>query len=393
MRKSILKLPNDVREKLTRLFQRYCSNWLDNLTNAAQWPLEIHLGIPQEHIALHQPEGIQAWVSAWKKWHGAGKLLWREIRWRTLGSQSLPAVLLLHNPLEVTAWIGETLRWQKAYSRYQTLLINWPFLASSIAQYFSVLADYTDVDFERLIALLKWLINNPSSNLYPRQLPIPGMDSKWLENHKKIVNTLLTHLQMNKNTDADFLQRCGLKELPRLVRFLILNPKLRQKIRGLRDITASWEELANTNFSAKRVFIVENLQTGLAFFDMPNAVVFMGLGYQVDILSRLPWVACGQSFYWGDLDTHGFAILNRARSYLPTLQSILMDEKTLLKYQSLWAEEEKPHTAFFLPELTPTEQAVYQGIKQNRWGERIRLEQERINWNYAREIIQTLSST
>lgn len=387
MRKQILKLPNDVREKLTRCFQRCCSNWLNNPTNPDYWPIEIHLGIPQEHIALHQPEGIHAWVSAWKQWQGAGQLLWREIRWRTLGSQHLPAVLLLHNPLEVTAWIGETLRWQRAYSRYQTLLINWPLLASSLAQHFSVLADYTDVDFERLIALLKWLINNPSSNLYPRQLPIPGMDSKWLEGHKKIVNTLLTRLQMNNNTDADFLQRCGLKELPRLVRFLILDPKLRQKMGGLRDITASWEELANINFSAIQVFIVENLQTGLAFFDIPNAVVFMGLGYQVDILSRLPWVACGQNFYWGDLDTHGFAILNRARSYLPRLQSILMDEKTLLTYQSLWVEEEKPHTATFLPELTPTEQAVYQGIKQNHWGERIRLEQERIAWNYAREAI------
>ncbi|MBS0349967.1 MAG: hypothetical protein JSR33_02070 [Proteobacteria bacterium] len=385
-----MKLPNDVREKLTRCFQRSCSNWLNNPTNPDHWPLEIRLGIPQEHIAIHQPEGIHTWVFAWKKWQGAGQLLWREIRWRTLGSQNLPAVLLLHNPLEVSAWIGETLRWQKAYARHQTLLVNWPLLASSLAQHFSVLADYTDVDFERLIALLKWLINNPSSKLYPRQLPIPGMDSKWFEGHKKIVNALLTRLQMNNNNDADFLQRCGLKELPRLVRFLILDTQLRQKMGGLRDITVSWEELANINFSAKRIFIVENLQTGLAFFDIPDTVVFMGLGYQVDILSRLPWVACGQSYYWGDLDTHGFAILNRARFYLPTLQSILMDEKTLLTYQSLWVEEEKPHTATFLPKLTPTEQAVYQGIKQNRLGKCIRLEQERIAWDYAREVISNL---
>ncbi|NOR71388.1 MAG: hypothetical protein GQ532_17115, partial [Methylomarinum sp.] len=39
--------------------------------------------------------------------------------------------------------------------------------------------------------------------------------------------------------------------------------------------------------------------------------------------------------YWGDLDTHGFAILSRLRHYYPQVKSILMDEKTLEQFAHL----------------------------------------------------------
>jgi hypothetical protein len=71
----------------------------------------------------------------------------------------------------------------------------------------------------------------------------------------------------------------------------------------------------------------------------------MRLGYGVDVLGRLPWLAKARSIYWGDVDTHGFAILNRARTYLPELESILMDEETLLSNKDLWGEEREQHSA------------------------------------------------
>jgi hypothetical protein len=92
--------------------------------------------------------------------------------------------------------------------------------------------------------------------------------------------------------------------------------------------------------------------------------------------------------YWGDLDTHGFAILHRARSYLPNLQSILMDEDTLLRHRSLWVEEKEQHPNAELTLLTKAEQAVYLGLKQQRWGQNVRLEQERIAWDYAWKALQ-----
>src|SRR5690606_20712044 len=49
------------------------------------------------------------------------------------------------------------------------------------------------------------------SNLYPRQLPVPGLDSKWLEQRTALVSSLLTALR-GEDADAggqDFYARCG----------------------------------------------------------------------------------------------------------------------------------------------------------------------------------------
>jgi len=139
--------------------------------------------------------------------------------------------------------------------------------------------------------------------------------------------------------------------------------------------------------SVSRVYIVENVQTGLAFEDYPGSVVFMGLGYGVGTLGRLPWVMRARCTYWGDLDTHGLAILSRARAQLPHLESVLMDEDTLLRYRELWVSENPQYGATELPLLTPEEQAVYRGLKEQRWGVNIRLEQERIDLSYAWNVL------
>jgi hypothetical protein len=114
----------------------------------------------------------------------------------------------------------------------------------------------------------------------------------------------------------------------------------------------------------------------------------MRLGYGVDVLGRLPWLASALCVYWGDLDTHGFAILNRARVHLPELQSVLMDEETLLSHQALWVEEKEQHPTDTLPLLTASEQDLYQSLKQNKWGQNVRLEQERVHWDIAWRALQ-----
>ena len=175
---------------------------------------------------------------------------------------------------------------------------------------------------------------------------------------------------------------------PQLIRLRILDESLRRRIGGLNDISAPWGQLAELDLPVSKVFIVENLQTGLAFDDLPGSVVIMQLGYGVDVLGRLPWAAKANCVYWGDLDTHGFAILNRARSYLPELKSVLMDEATLRSHQDLWVEEKDQHAAETLPLLMDSEQAVYQAIKGNAWGQNVRLEQERIAWDIAWKTLQ-----
>jgi len=148
-------------------------------------------------------------------------------------------------------------------------------------------------------------------------------------------------------------------------------------------------DLADINLPVSYVFIVENLQTGLAMPDIPGTVVLMRLGYNVDTLGKLPWLVRAKCIYWGDLDTHGFAILHRARSYVPSLESVLMDEDTLLRYKALWVKEKEQHPAAELTLLTEGEQRLYRDLKRQRWGQNVRLEQERIDWSAAWSTLQS----
>jgi hypothetical protein len=59
-----------------------------------------------------------------------------------------------------------------------------------------------------------------------------------------------------------------------------------------------------------------------------------------------------------------------------------MDTETLLAHRELWVQEERPETGLLLG-LTEEEQQVYAGLRDHRWGPGVRLEQERIGWDWA----------
>ena len=95
------------------------------------------------------------------------------------------------------------------------------------------------------------------------------------------------------------------------------------------------------------------------------------------------WIDDAACLYWGDVDTHGYAILHRARSRFPHLVSVMMDEATMLQFSALWTEERSQHAADDFSALTVEERAVYGALRRNTWGKKLRLEQERIGWDIA----------
>jgi hypothetical protein len=384
-----LKTPEEAREQLKKRFASKHGDWLRSLDDREAWPLEIALGIPSEVEAARSIDAVGAWAQSWRDCGKPGRVVWAERRWKNLGRQTLPETLVLESAEQVAGWVGQSARWQRAAERYRELIRRWPSIEQALSRHFDVLADYSSGDFERLARMLAWLQANPASGLYPRQLPVPGLDSKWLENRTRLLADLLCELRGDGSTEQGFYDLCGLRPVPALVRLRILDADLRRRVDGLSDISAPLSDLAALEVRPSRVIVVENLQTGLAFPNLPGAVLFMRLGYGVDALAALPWLASARLYYWGDCDTHGFAILNRARTYLD-VQSVLMDERTLQDHKPLWVEEPDQHPADDLPLLTPDERAVYKALKFNAWGPKVRLEQERVAWAYALDALRAL---
>jgi len=417
----------DVAALLRRRWKNGHRRWLDD---DGDWPLTILLHPPTERETTHDLAGVRTWVEGWaaveRDPDRPGELIWTERQWPGLGRQRLPERLLLAGAEAVAAWAGEYDRWVRACERRGLLRrmlgtaderrggtrvagssVDFALDTDTdtdtdgsaqgvdpvprLGRHFDWLAEAPAVDFERLLAVLRWLIDHPDSGLYIRQLPIPGIDTKWIgANRGRLLDLLAWHQRresdQERNRDSDLHRLAGLRREPDLMRLRILDPALRSAVGGLGDVTAPVEQIAALPLSPARVFIVENLQTGLAFDDLPGAVCFMARGYAVDAFAAIPWLQDRPCHYWGDLDTHGFAILSRLRGHLPAVRSLLMDVDTLLRHRDLWQREDKP-AGGPLNRLTDAEQAVFDGLLTDRWGQRVRLEQERIDWAYAWEQV------
>ncbi len=385
-----MKQPSDVRGIIERRFAALHPDWLADCQaggGGLHWPMRIALGLPTEREAMLQTGAVRECASAWANWQGPGELEWVVRQWKVLGAQRLPAALTLHCAQDAARWAGQHERWERAAQRFGAMSARWPVLSTRLPRLFGVLADYDDADFARLVQMLAWLEANPASGLYLRQLPVERVDSKWLESRKGVLAELLSALRPEGAFSQDFYAACGLRRAPPQLRMRILDPHLRERVGGLGDIAAPAAQLAALALPVSTVYIVENVHTGLAFGDVPGAVLFMGLGYGVDLLAQVPWIGGARCRYWGDIDTHGFAILHRARHYFPAMESVLMDMETLMRFQPLWTDEKLQNAATELSLLTPSEAEVHRCLRQNVLAQNLRLEQERISWDYACKVL------
>ncbi len=238
-------------------------------------------------------------------------------------------------------------------------------------------------EWPRLLAAYAWLDAQRDSGRYLREITAPGVDTKFAERHR---STLAGMLGV-PSTTTGFLSGLGLRAKPELVRLRFARaPGLPD---ALTELAVRADELAALSLRPATALVVENETTYLSL-DVPDGgVVIWGKGFEVDRVGRLPWLADVDVCYWGDLDTHGFAILDRLRAWLPDARSVLMDRATLLAHRDRWVREDRPARSR-LTRLTDVERELYDDLVTDRLGERIRLEQERIDWAWARERLQAI---
>src|SRR5690606_9420880 len=123
----------------------------------------------------------------------------------------------------------------------------------------------------------------------------------------------------------------------------------------------------------------------------PGAMVVFGLGYGLERLPEIPWLREVDVHYWGDIDTHGFGMLNRVRASVPHAQSFPMDRETLEAHNRLRGRE--PAGGRYQGDtsrLAEAEAALYEDLLSDRIGERVRLEQERIGYGWLKRMLQAL---
>ena len=363
---------------MRRRWERQRGDWL---LGGGTWPQSFGVRPPTQRQAQTSWDGFRQWLGAWRQSPLCDWVAWRERRWPLLGAQQLPERVVIADPSTFADVLNQQARWLQAKRRADQLLASWPNLNTCLHRYFDVLADFSDKEFERLTQVFDWLTHHPASGLLLRQLPVAGVHSKWIEGHQAILaDWLATQLQSGP---GPLDQLAGLRTVPPRLRLRLLDPELRKAVGGVGDLTVPVTQAATLHLPARRAMVVENLQTGLAFDDLPGTIAIMGLGYAVDLLGQVPWLAELPIDYWGDIDTDGFRILHRIRAHLPQTRSLLMDQETLTSHLELLSREDATASTERLGYLTAEEHELYDNLRTGRWGTGARLEQERVSWPFA----------
>lgn len=337
-------------------------------------------------VPLHRPRpseigadlgAVRAWASALEAGSRGGRcydLTWSVVGGRAIGRNRIPVRATVGSVSQAAALLGVSEELQRlgeiaVFARNLDRVSDWVHARPLQA------IQMHDV-FPALVAAYTWLDSHRDSGRYLREISAPGVDTKFAERHRAVLAAMLGV----SSTASGFVAGLGLAAKPSLVR-LRVSPDLGFPT-GVAEVACRVEELAGLAVSPSEVLIIENEVTYLSAPVPEGGLVVWGNGFAVNLPGRLPWLGPVAVTYWGDLDTHGFAILDRLRAHLPQAQSVLMDAETLREHRDRWVVEDTPTTAA-LTRLTPAEYEVYSGLVEDRWGPSVRLEQERIDWTWV----------
>ena len=323
----------------------------------------------------------------------------REFRHRVLGHSAVPDEVWLDTLDDALALIGKSKEARRFTHLVQLTQVQYPALFAALSPWLEkrpltalALAD----EWARLLAVVVWLQSNPRPGVYLRQVDLAGVDSKFFEAHRGVLAELLDLSLPAESMDPSasgltgFCRRYGFQDKPLRIRFRVLDPavSLLPQARA-QDITLTQSDFEVLNPPVRHVFITENEVNFLAFPPVASSLVIFGAGYGFEVLAGAPWLRNCRIHYWGDLDTHGFAILDQLRAHWPQTQSLLMDQATLMAHAAQWGTEPQP-VLRDLPRLTAEESAVYNDLRDNRLQPKLRLEQERIGFSRLQQALVAL---
>ena len=312
----------------------------------------------------------------------------REVRHRLLGAQQLPQSVWVDTLDDALALIGKRSEAERFSKRVALTRAQEPALLAWMAQRPNQVLDLAEV-WPQLLAVVAWLRRHPCPGIYLRQVDLQGIHSKFIEAHRGVLSELLDlalppeAINQDRSGVGQFAARYGFLDKPIRIRFRVLAPGIAVVKGAARpDVTLDSDSFARLDLPVRKVFITENETNFLAFPPMADAMVVFGAGYGWDALAQATWLARCDLHYWGDIDTHGFAILDQLRSRFGHVSSFLMDRATLMAHEDLWGVE-ADQVIRDLPGLTPFEGALFDELRDNRIRVGLRLEQERVGFPWV----------
>ena len=361
-------------------------------TQASPFPLRLKLACPSSTDLATRFADVRLWAADLRHNAVHYRIQERELRHREVGMQTVPDAVWLDTLEAAISLIGKA----KDAQRFTALVANARNLQPALLPWLAkrpLAALALAAEWPRLLAVVTWLQAHPRPGIYLRQVDIACVDSKFIEAHRSVLAELLdialpTEAIAASATGAtQFARRYGFRDKPLRIRFRLLDAPGAYGS-DISITQSAFEQLAP---QVSHVFITENEVNFLAFPPVAGSMVIFGAGYGFEVLAGAQWLHRCAVHYWGDIDTHGFAILDQLRATLPHVQSLLMDRATLLAHADHWGEEPQPLLRN-LPRLTAQEGTLFDDLRDNRLRPRLRLEQERVGFGWVQQALACFKS-
>ncbi|WJJ93810.1 DUF3322 domain-containing protein [Neopusillimonas aromaticivorans] len=376
--------PDVLKAQLMRLWERG-ELQRDVVSGHDRFPLRLALKTPSSAQITDQFNAVREWVAelAGMKYV---RVEWQTVRHRVHGTQKLPACVWVETCEEALTWLGK----RKDHDRFSALVSVTRQTHAALLPWLEkrpLHALELSAEWPGLLAVVEWMVEHPRPGIYLRQVDLPGIHSKFIEIHRGVLAELLDlalpadAVDTRKMGISQFPARYGFLEKPTRIRFRVLDPTIRF-VPGsdCPDVTLDAISFSLLDLNIRRVFITENETNFLAF---PRCKM------PLSFLSRLrlgcpgvqPMAEQLRNTLLGDIDTHGFGILDQLRNHFEHVTSFLMDKATLEAHAPFWGHEANPLRAD-LHRLTPEESALYNDLRDNRLRAGLRLEQEYIGFGW-----------
>jgi hypothetical protein len=308
---------------------------------------------------------------------------------RGFDEQEVPVRLELRSMHELAELLGP---------EAQTALVRWthridalsealPRARREVIRKLAEIDALSDAEFAELVQVLPQLKPGMGRGGYVRSLPLISVGTKVVEQYAPLIESFVRAAEQNSTLALyGWLDVVPAPTGTVLVR--VLDPALALSFAGLSTFWAASRDVASLRVpDGAGVLIVENSQSVLSLPFCKGAVAIGATGRDLSWIDA-PTLIGRSCWYWGDMDTWGFHLLETARAKLPDIASILMDEGTLLAHDRQRSGEPMPFTGALGGLLTQFELDALKLLRVDP--ARGRLEQEKLPANVVAAALAAL---
>lgn len=246
-----------------------------------------------------------------------------------------------------------------------------------------------DDELNQFLQLLPQLIFGMGNGNYLRTLSIASIDSKFIENHFRLIECFLDFIYNNQISESGGLMNwLNCQDKPN--DWLLIEPLClvtKSKLANLSLFRLNSQTLLDYELPADNILVIENEQSCLMLDNLANTIAVAGGGKNLGWL-KSDWLNHKKIYYWGDIGKDGLLMLSLARYYCKDIMPIMMNRHAILSHQALMVNDQS--VLQNVPEyLNNDEKLLFLALKNGEFlGNR--LEQERLDNTFVNEQLYQL---